>query len=667
MTYLPFVDGLRALAIAAVVAFHAFPAAVPGGYVGVDVFFVISGFLITRLISAEMERGEFSFARFFERRARRLLPAALACFAIVTVAAGFILFPDAFLYHGRSLLAAVLMYANIFFYNTGGYFSAPSHEKALLHTWSLAVEDQYYLTWPLLLYFTWKVLPRSAIVPAASIIAVASLAYAEIALRHDSELAFFLLPTRAWELLTGSLLALAAARVRVTGPIANVLGFSGVAAIAASCFVLDAESDFPGLSAVPACLGTAAIIASGLRGEGIAVRLFALKPLVFTGLISYSLYLWHWPLLALAHYRLERPPNAVEASGLVALSLVLAVLSWRYVERPFRKPLGHGRIDDWRAAIDWRFAGGAVAGVLVLVGVAMALKVSKGFPERYSEKARALFEQMVASNPWRRSCDNHWNIFANEAECNFGRRKGQGESYDVAVFGDSMADHWTPLAAGYAERAGLSGRQATNGGCPLLFGVSVPVKPAAKEEECAAYQREASRFLDANPKLKLAIISGYWEKWLARIETSDASNYNFRPKSAQDIRSSAPKFDEVLGKTLTDLKARGIKVLLIGQIPTYDQLPVRCLFSALDSGDDPGRCGVSAAAASDELAASNAALQRAAAAFDNVSLYLPAHDMCGTQSCSPVINGMMLYKNGGHVNRFGAEYLLPFVKFPPLE
>ena len=151
MIYLPFVDGLRAVAIIAVVLFHAFPALVPGGFAGVDVFFVISGFLITRFIAAEMHAGTFSFSQFYIRRARRLLPAAVVCLLCISALAGFVLLPDAYHYFGRSLLASILMYANIFFYTTGGYFSAPALEKPLLHIWSLAVEDQFYLTWPLML------------------------------------------------------------------------------------------------------------------------------------------------------------------------------------------------------------------------------------------------------------------------------------------------------------------------------------------------------------------------------------------------------------------------------------------------------------------------------------------------------------------------------------
>ncbi len=665
MAYLSYIDGLRALAIAAVVAFHAFPAFVPGGFVGVDVFFVISGFLITRLIHAEMQDGRFSFARFFERRARRLLPASLVCFLVVTILAAFILLPDAFLYHGRSMLSALFMYANVFFYNTGGYFSAPAQEKALLHTWSLAVEDQFYLTWPLILFGLSRFLSLRAVLAAAGLVAVASLVYAQATLMKDSELAFFLLPSRAWELLLGAGLALAAPWIRLDKITAEALGLGGLAGIILSCYWLRSDGDFPGLAALPACLGTAAIIASGHSNTTLVSRLFSSPALVFLGLVSYSLYLWHWPLIALVSYRLERAPNVLEASGIVAASLVLAYLSWRFVEKPFRKPLVKSAAFGL-SAINPRFAGGALAGVLALAGVAASIKLEQGFPARYATEARRVLDQMVSGNPYRRTCDNHWNIFANDEKCNFGRKRRSDEGYDLAVFGDSMADHWVPLAEGYARDANLSGRQVTNGGCVLLFGIKIPARPASKALECRRYQEEAQKFVERNPKLKLAVISGYWEKWMARIETGDDTLNAFVSGPDASAERPAPAFDKVLDQTLEVFKSRGINVLLIGQIPTYVTLPVRCIVAAVSTGGDAGRCGVSRKAAITELSASNAALVRAAKRHDHVSVYLPFDDMCRGETCPPVVDQVMLYKNGGHINRFGAEYLRPHVKFPDL-
>ncbi len=321
MAYLPFIDGLRAVAIAGVIIYHAMPHALPGGFAGVDVFFVISGFLITRFMLEEMRSGTFSLRQFFIRRVRRLLPAAAVCFFVVTVISAFVLLPDAYWYFGRSLLAAVLMYANIFFYNTGGYFSAPALEKPLLHTWSLSVEDQFYLTWPIiLLVLVWRFRQRAIFSIALSMLVV-SLIYSEITLERNSEAAFFLLPSRAWELLIGVLIALGAHRVKLNAALSSGMALVGAAAIISSFALLSGEGHFPGLGALPACAGTALIIIANLDQRTMLSRLLATRQFVFVGQISYSLYLWHWPLISLLSYHLERQLPGSSSSGRFASAI----------------------------------------------------------------------------------------------------------------------------------------------------------------------------------------------------------------------------------------------------------------------------------------------------------------------------------------------------------
>ena len=664
MTYLPFVDGLRAVAILAVVAFHALPWTVPGGFVGVDVFFVISGFLITRFIAGEMADGTFSLLHFYVRRARRLMPAALVCFVVVSLISGFVLLPDTYWYLGRSLLAAILMYANVFFYHTGGYFTAPSLEKPFLHTWSLAVEDQFYLTWPLLLMFLLPRVSKTVLVAVAFAIATASLVYAEFMLTQDPEFAFYLLPTRAWELLAGALVALVARNINLSHVVANALAAVGAAAIALSFALLSPDAHFPGLGAAPSALGTAAIIFASVNQPTFISRMLAIRPAVFIGLISYSLYLWHWPLIALWSYTLERPLNVVEAAIVVSVAFVVAIISWRYIEKPFR-----ARHNEHSAALsssDRWFVMGALVGVVGIIGIAGGLKLFKGFPQRYNAEVRTVLDEMVSGNPVRSECDDYQNVFRNEDVCNFGRKKASGESYEVALLGDSLADHWTPLIAKFAEEKNLAFRQVTNGGCGLLFGVEIPAWPLSKARECESYQQEAEKFIEANPGLKLAVISGFWEKWLGRLE-HPGEKVDVPPATTEEEANGlwAPTFDKVLKETIEVFTKRGIKVLLIGQPPTYEALPVRCLVSSVRQKTDPSTCGMSRADAERQLKRSDEALKRAAT-LPGVSVSLPFDYMCQKERCSPIADGTMLYKNGGHVNRYGSEYLRRFVEFPSL-
>lgn len=657
MAYLPFIDGLRAVAIIGVVIYHAMPGMLPGGFAGVDVFFVISGFLITRFILEEMRSGTFSLRQFYIRRARRLLPAAIFCFFVVSVISAFVLLPDAYWYLGRSLLAAALMYANIFFYNTGGYFSAPALEKPLLHTWSLAVEDQFYLTWPLILFVLFAQLRRRTALGVVFALAVASLAYSEMALERNSEAAFFLLPSRAWELLVGGLIALSTLRLQLGSALSNAIAGVGAAAIFASFWLLRGDGHFPGLGAVPACVGTAAIVIASLNQATLISRLLATRPLVFLGQVSYSFYLWHWPLISLLSYHLERQLHATEAIVVVALSFVISVLSWKFVERPFRQRRQH-HLSKGFAASDKLFVLQSVAALLGIIGTAAALKIGKGFPQRYDADVQTALEQMVSGNPVRGACDNYQNIFRNDDVCSIGHKKLPGQSYQVALFGDSMADHWTPLIAKFANDENLTFRQVTNGGCGLFFGIDIPAKPASKASECSHYQREARKFIDANPGLKVAVLSGYWEKWLSRIEFPETGE-DVAPASAQQT----PKFDAALKQTLEVFTSRGIRVELIGQIPIYSVLPVRCLVSKISRKEDTAACGLTRQDAVAQARLSNAALERAASSNPMVSFSLPTRYMCQEKMCSPILDGTLLYKNAGHINRYGAVALRRFVQF----
>jgi peptidoglycan/LPS O-acetylase OafA/YrhL len=666
MTYLPFIDGLRAVAILAVVAFHAWPALVPGGFAGVDVFFVISGFLITRFIVAEMADGTFSLGRFFVRRARRLMPAALVCFASIAALSALVLLPDAYWYFGRSLLSAVLMYANIFFYRTGGYFSAPSLEKPLLHTWSLAVEDQFYLTWPLLLLVLLPRVSRNALCGIALVFCAASFVFAEFKMVRDPDFAFFQLPTRAWELLTGAALALNASRLVFSQATANALAATGMGAILLSFSFLAPGAHFPGVGALPACLGTAAIIASSLNQNSLVAHALARPPVVFTGLISYSLYLWHWPLIALASYRLERPLTAVEAAAVIAVSAVIAFLSWRYVERPFRASHTATTARVLTGA-DRRFAFGATLGVALMASVAFCLKIEKGFPQRYEASVRTLLEQMVTPSATRGQCDGFENVFANDGTCNFGRKKAAGESYEVAIFGDSMADQWSPLIAKFSVEHKLAGRQVTNSGCPMLRD---PSKLGMAPDDCKDYQREAEKFVTANPNLKLAIISGFWEGWLWRTENPHlqySEGMALQSTLAQTTIKATPRFDAALNETIQFFTGRGIKVMLLGQTPRYLALPLRCVVSNIARGHEASACGKPAAAARQELVLSNSALGKAARENPQVTLSLPIDYICAGDNCLLMLKDTFLYKNGGHINPLGALVFGDFVRFPELK
>ena len=435
--YRPDIDGLRALAVAAVVLFHAGADWPGGGYAGVDVFFVISGFLITGILRRELDSGTFSLAGFYERRARRILPMLFVILLFCLVAGPLLLraweLPDL----GRRIKFAVLSVSNIFFRRvTDDYFGADVQGMPLLHTWSLSVEEQFYFIIPLLmLLLAGK--GRGLLRAVFGLIVAGSLAWSAWTLDRDRAGCFYLLPSRAWELALGGLLVLFPAP-RWSPVVRHAAGGAGMAAMLGAFLFYTPATPFPGLAALLPCGGAALVILSGSAGGNAAGWLLSQRPLVGLGLISYSVYLWHWPLFTLA--------RQVEARGaawplwvmpaLVVLSLVLGWLSWRWVEMPFRR-----REFVSRRAV---FMGSA-AGLALLFATGHWVQRTDLFAKRLPPEAMRLVAYENSINPVRaqafesgRPAAEPW-IYGDKSQ-----------PPRIALWGDSHAD---ALATALHERA----------------------------------------------------------------------------------------------------------------------------------------------------------------------------------------------------------------------
>lgn len=332
MKYRSEIDGLRALAVLPVILFHAGFSLFSGGFIGVDVFFVISGYLITQIILEDISRGTFSIARFYERRARRILP-ALFFVILVTIPIAFCwMLPSQYEAYSRSLIAVVLFISNLFFWRESGYFAAEASEKPLLHTWSLGVEEQYYVLFPLALLILWRFGKQHAWIGVA-LMALISFGLCEYASRYYHSANFFLLPTRAWELFVGSLCAFA--HMHSAPKKQNLLAAIGLGLILLAVFTYSEHMRLPSAYTLAPVLGTALILLFSAGGTWVS-RLLSLRLVVGVGLISYSAYLWHHPLFAFARIHSFTTPATTTMLLLAALSLVLGALSWWLVEQPFR-------------------------------------------------------------------------------------------------------------------------------------------------------------------------------------------------------------------------------------------------------------------------------------------------------------------------------------------
>ena len=462
MKYRPEIDGLRAFAVVPVILYHAGFPAFSGGYVGVDVFFVISGFLITTIIADQISQGQFSLMRFYERRARRILPVLFTVILASLPFAWFWLMPRDLETYTYSVLAVATFTSNLFFFSETGYFETAAELQPMLHTWSLAVEEQYYIVFPLLMMLIWHRAPGVIL----SALLVISLLAAEWALDVDPAAVFFLLPTRAWELLMGALAALYLRRA--VNPSGNALVFDGLSALGLGLVVMtvvfyDDTTRFPGIAAVPPTVGTVLMILFARPG-GVVHRALSLRPLVWIGLISYGAYLWHQPVFSLFQHRFGSVAFTTYAVPLIGLSFALAFASFHSIEQPFRKGA------SVRTLI-WAMFGSVT--VAVGAAVVMFIQVDKGSDNVPSYQwAVANADANLIRYIERRDVFMPCGDGADDAgiqRCDFG---DPAAARSVVLWGDSLALALLSGMDEVARAAGIGGVAFIANGCPPVLGLS---------------------------------------------------------------------------------------------------------------------------------------------------------------------------------------------------
>lgn len=468
MKYRAEIDGLRAVAVVPVVLFHAGLAGFSGGYVGVDVFFVISGYLITSILLKEREEGSFSLIRFYERRARRILPALLFVMVLCVPFAVLWMTPRQFLDFGRGLVSGSLFSSNLLFWLKTDYFAAATELNPLIHTWSLAVEEQFYVFFPLFLLAIKQQSIRLQVLTLVSL-ALVSLAASEIMSHLAPAFNFYMLPTRAWELLAGSLCAYS---LYYRGPkyssVGNALGYIGLGLLLVSIVLFDEKTRFPSIITLVPVVGTCLLILTARSEQGVG-RLLSSRPFIAIGLTSFSTYLWHQPLLAFARIRSLSEPSEAFMLGLAALAILFGWLTWRFVEQPFRrvpcdrKPVGISLFLNRRSV----FTTTVIVGFSALVVLGIFSENTRGFPDRLPPLAAAYYRQQEDINPNRAFC--HYSVRPigpslpelPMEHCIF----GPDEVPSVALLGDSHGDTVAHAFASALSMRGVTSTQITLSGC----------------------------------------------------------------------------------------------------------------------------------------------------------------------------------------------------------
>ena len=642
--YRPEIDGLRAVAVLPVIMYHAGISGFSGGFVGVDVFFVISGYLITSIIIREMEEGRFSLLRFWERRARRILPALYLVMAACVPVAWVLMLPEQFLSFARSLIAVNLFASNILFWRESGYFAAAAEEKPLLHTWSLAVEEQFYILFPLAVLLIWR-LGRRAQVVAVAIATIASLGLSQYAAFSFPVANFYLLPTRAWELMAGALCALWMSRREPAGN--DLLATTGLLLILSAVLTFDGATPFPSAWALAPVGGTALIILFACPG-GYAARALSWRPMVAVGLVSYSAYLWHQPFFAFARISVPGAPPVWVMLALALLSLGMAALSWRFIEQPFR---------DQRGV----FAGPRLLAVLVpagavLIVVGMQGHLREGIPGRFPPQLQAIMDVRRADTSDCRNRFSAIEIAAGKA-CVIG---DASKPPTLAVIGDSHASMLTDAVNDKLATSRRSALMFSGNWCTPL--VNFATRLPRKDRNCVERTNAAIAQVIVNKQIKKVLLVSQWSNYSTGTRPGDtgAAAYTYNHEMPitdwnDDVDRNPEHFGKALHATLRKLTAAGKSVVIMLPVPEYaTSVPpaaARLHLLGLPRGmiDRPVQDRLS------RHAKALSAIHAARAQF-GIALFDPAQEFCDTQRCSPLDSaGQPLYEDANHLAYRGAR------------
>ena len=607
------VDGLRGLAVLAVLAFHAFPEAVPGGFVGVDVFFVVSGYLITSLLLRDLQAGRFTLVGFYARRVRRIFPALVVVLGACLAAGWHLLLAHEFGQLGLHAAAGAAFSSNLLLSRQGGYFEAASEARPLLHLWSLGIEEQFYIAWPILLWSASKVRSGVPVLTLTAMVISLACSVGGVGLGFSP---FYSPVTRAWELLAGAALAqwrppASASRPRSRADV--VAAAAGLTAIAVSLWA-SPERGYPGAWALLPVAGTVAVLAAPASSALNRVVL-ASRPLVWIGLISYPLYLWHWPLLSFGHIVVTETPSATLRLACLGLAFGLAWLTTRMLERPVRSSPGRRWALPLTAAMTVAAAGGAMA------------YRADGVPSRVA--AQALWLQGDLGHvEFHRYLASRWPVCAQDGIARGAPRSGgfvrcrqsRADAVETVLLGDSHAEH---LFVGLAEQLPAS-----------TVAYYVHATPPLLVHEWFA---RLARDVLARPEIRTVIVAMYW------------STYRDAPASIVPPGSSVEREVVRMARQLLD---QGKRVYVTDDVPAFPFTPDRC--RGRRYGPEP-QCTVPYASLVAQFSEADRIVGAITRMDPRIGLLRTRRAFCEGEVCTMAAGGQLLYRDTHHLNLPGSR------------
>ena len=642
MKYRPEIDGLRAIAVVPVILFHAGFSAFSGGFVGVDVFFVISGYLITNIIYSEISAGEFSILRFYERRARRILPALfLVCLVCIPFAYLWML-PRELKNFSESLLTVISFVSNILFWHESGYFAAASELKPLLHTWSLAIEEQFYIFFPLLLLLL-RNMPRRSLIILIGAISLGSLAIAEYTSRFHSAANFYLLPSRAWELGGGVLLSLAIGGGRVESSVIRQVGsLVGLGLIGVAIFTFDETIRFPSVWALIPVTGSMLIIACSGGGDLVG-RVLAWKPIVGIGLISYSAYLWHQPLFAFARLKSLEDPSTEFYLILTAATFLLALITWQFVESPFRDRnlMSIHKMSVW------------ISPVMVLIIAFGALGQTENTLTR-------LHGNTFSVEHGRMPGCKHDQFSAALTDQNCSIRENKGA--EIVLWGDSHAAVFSSSIYKFADKNGFNFVQFARGGCfPTTHVKRTDMKTSCPDENKVVVDYASTNMIYiVSARYALSLTGNRFDNGRGGIERGRPVRFECYTDFCDDKIEMNYNLMNSFNSDISDIVDSGATIIIVGQIPE----------AGFDVPSQVRRFGINKVT-STSISVQNKRnkktyeMMQKLEKHDRVFAINPIDVFCGKTKlgeCDVALNGKILYRDDDHLSLEGVNLLMPFLE-----
>jgi peptidoglycan/LPS O-acetylase OafA/YrhL len=665
------IDGLRAVAIIFVVLFHAFPEIPNGGFVGVDVFFVISGYLISGILMNNLRAGQFSLLGFYARRCRRIMPALIVVLAFVLVAGWYLLLPAEYAAAGWGVLGGAAFVSNILLWNQTGYFDTAAAVKPLLHLWSLGIEEQFYLIWPLLLWAAY----RTRLSLGWSIGVLLAVSFATMLASPQTQ-AFYFLPPRFWELLLGGGLAylehyrpirldallsrspFRAAGIGPTGGIETLKGLVAVALLAWSWLALGADTDFPSWNALAPTLAAALLLSTGGRGW-VNRTVLASSPAVFVGRISYPLYLWHWPLLSFAHIIVGATPPLEVRIALVMLAVALATLTWLLVERPSQRLLPSALLDGRkRGAVG--LVAASVAMLAIFGGAGAVIDLKDGMPRRVKQGILGAGEATPAYFYAFESKMKSWNGLCGHIPkqptewCH----ANNPERVSFALYGDSHAEHYLP---------GLLGPQTASDGwlfvghsaCPPVM--NIDVREGDTDTHCDENNAWAQAVLASRSDIKTVVLSSLMTPYVHDTRSSHYSRDGaFKLRSKAYDGSLMDIYFQGLEDSVTKLLSAGKRVIVMIDTPElpfdlsrcFGKRPLQLLLARAKTLP----CMVSRAEYEQRNLHTRQMIATLKKAHPQILIYDPAAVFCDKIWCHVLHDGQSLYRDNDHLSVYGSRW-----------